>query len=142
MKTYREWQQLGRTPSKGEHAMFYRVNPERTKAAALFSEDQTEPFTPDDPTLVDTLPVEEWTLIKQQRARPDRPPHLKIKPYLDGVAIWVGANKELIKIMQQRDYRFDRSLNRWIHRRRSLDEVVQKMREHGFEVEVEPADEP
>lgn len=138
MRTYNEWLADGRVTRKGEHADHYRVSDDGQKGIALFREDQTiqigaEPEPSAEWTRVVT--TEEWRRLKK---KPTGKPKLKVRPHLDGVAIWVGSSKDLIANLQERQYRFDRGLNRWIKRPANFEAIVQTLREWGkAEIEVE-----
>ena len=137
MRTYREWLAEGRVPRQGQKAQHYRVSDDGQHGVALFAEEQTDPLNLDDPSKNWTrvVTVEEWRVLKK---KPTGKPKLKIRPHNDGVAIWVGSNKDLIAIMQQKGYRFDRVVNRWIKRPADYGTVLQTLREWGHaDIEAE-----
>lgn len=138
LKTFQAWAAEGRAVMKGEVAEFYRVSPDGRQSRAVFSEDQTEPVS-----LIDQI----WTEIVRADERPVPKKQstglggskIKVQQEDGEARIWVGPNKEAIKVLQANGFRFDHYTRRW-HARREGDKfgaMIRGLREWGFEVEDE-----
>lgn len=102
------------------------MSPDGTKTAALFREDQTD-------ELVD--PGAGWTTIVAREARPRRErtnkPKVKVRREPNGTtSIWVGPNKELIKVLQEDGWKYNGKTKRWVAERADARNVAGVLEEH------------
>ena len=137
MRSYNEWRLEGRTPLAGEHAQHFRVNADRTKAVAIFREDQTVPVQPDETVGGQIITAEEWQELKRTRSRDAR--RLAKVTFIDGrFQIWCGNNKVVIEHLKKNHWKFDPAAHRWCAKLDvDVSQVQAVLEKLGCRVEVE-----
>lgn len=127
MKTYKQWLRVGRVVRNGETARAYLMDDEQLHGAALFDEDQTQPDDIDNPhdewTVV--VSVAEYRKIRAEARKLATRPKVRVDAGKDGgVSVWVGPNKEAIKWLKEKGYRFDLKSHRWVHPNKTAEQVA------------------
>lgn len=135
LKTYDQWIRVGRCVRAGERAEWYLTNEARDRRVAVFHEDQTDELREARVAgFNEILSAEEWHAIQAAA----RVPRIRVRPWKeDGLACWVGANADAIKILKKAGWRFSREENRWTQRNRDLVRFTTAMEEAGFSVIID-----
>lgn len=134
LKTYGEWAKLGRQVRGGQRANWFLVDEDRAHGIAVFTEDQTEELHEQNLAgFNEIVPRDVW-----KAPRPPAPRRVRVKPCGVGVAVWCGSITELVAMFKRTPgWYFDRSINRWCHADRTVEQVADVMRDKGFEVVVD-----
>lgn len=141
--TASEWSRAGRIIRKGEHALWYRLNDERTEGRAVFSYDQTEIASQHDASDAWTVHVDagEWQQIKALRTEARQHPRVKVrKPAGGGAEVWCGPDLDVINLLKAYGFTFNPSSRYWYHPGKDAETIAKafqngKIRERPVRVE-------
>lgn len=137
LNTFGGWQQESRSVRVGQKAVSYAELVDG-RIHALFHLDQTEPCEQLDLASATLMTPAERAKIKQT----GKAKHVKVRVTKehdgqDRMAVWVGNNKEAIKLMRNSLFKYSGKEHRWIGVRPDAKTAVEAFEGFGYKVDLE-----